>query len=98
MTIQCEYISLMRRQFIINQHLASAGFVQNGYLYTVTESSQLIYQDYIYIFNEGIAPYFIVSNVVLDILNATVIPHRYIMQCCITQSRVFLHTSRQCKF
>ena len=97
MAVQCQYISLMRRQFIINQHLTSPCFIKNRYFYPVAESRQLVYQNDIYIFDEGITANFVISYIILDIFNAAVIPHCYIVQCHMAQSRMFFDTSRQCK-
>ena len=56
-----------------------------------------IHQDDIYILDKGIMPYFIVGNVILYILNVTVIAHRYIVQGCIIYSRMFGHSTSQSK-
>ena len=85
-------------EFIINQHLTASRLIQDRHFYPVTELRHTVYQNNIHILNEGVMPYFIIGNVVLDILNATVISHRYIMQRHMPQTGMLPDSSRQHKF
>ena len=90
-------ISLMRRKFIIDKYFTPTGFIQYGYFYPITEFTQSVHQDDVYILNECVMPNLIISNVVLDVLNATVIPHRDIVECYMTQTGMFFNSTRQCE-
>ena len=66
-------------------------------VYPITEFTQSVHQDDVYILNECVMPDLIISNVVLDVLNATVIPHRDIVECYMTQTGMFFNSTRQCE-
>ena len=96
--VQRKYIRLVRRQLVIYQDLTSSGFIEHCHFHPIAESSQPIHQDDIYIFDKGVTANLIICNVILDILNAAVIPYCHIVQRHMAQSRVFLNASPQCKF
>ena len=98
MAVKRQYIGLVCRKLIINQHLAASRFIQNRYLHPVPELRHTVYQNDVHILDEGVMPDFIIGNVVLDILNATVISHRYIMKRHMPQAGMLLDSSRQHKF
>ena len=72
-TVQRHDISLMGRKFVTDKYFAPAGLVQYRHFHTVTELGQSVYKNNVYILNESIMPYFIIGNVVLDILDAAII-------------------------
>ena len=78
-TVKRQDIGLVRRKFIIDKYLSPTCFIQHRYLYPITKFTQTIYQDNIHILNKCIMPDFIISNVILDILYATVISYRDIV-------------------
>ena len=98
MAVKRQNIGLVCGEFIINQHLTASRLIQDRHFYPVTELRHTVYQNNIHILNEGVMPYFIIGNVVLDILNATVISHRYIMQRHMPQTGMLPDSSRQHKF
>ncbi len=97
-TVQRHDISLMGRKFVTDKYFAPAGLVQYRHFHTVTEPGQSVYKNNVYILNESIMPYFIIGNVVLDILDAAIITHRYIVKRYMPQTGMFLYSTRQSKF
>lgn len=80
----------MGREFVVNQHFTTSRLVQYGSFYSVTKLSQAVHQDDIYILNESIVSYFIVGNVVLDVLDTAIITNSHIMQGDMSQAGMFL--------
>lgn len=97
-TVQRHDIGLMSRKFVTDKHFAPTGLVQDRHFHTVTEPGQSVYKNNVYILNESIMPYFIIGNVVLDILDAAIITHRYIVKRYMPQTGMFLYSTRQSKF
>lgn len=97
-TVKCHDIGLVGGEFIADKHFTAACLVQHRHLYAVTELGQPVYEDNIHILDEGIVSDFIIGNIVLDILNAAVIAHCYIMECYVPQAGMFLYSARQGKF
>ena len=98
MAVKRQNIGLVCGEFIINQHLTASRLIQDRHFYPVTELRHTVYQNNIHILNKGVMPYFIIGNIVLDILNTTVISHRYIMQRHMPQTGMLPDSSRQHKF
>ena len=98
MTVQRQYVGLMRWQLVVNEYFTPSCFIKNCRLYPITESSKPVHQNDIHILNEGIITDLIISNVVLNVFNAAVIPYCHIVQSYMTQSGMFPDASRQCKF
>ena len=96
--VKCHDISQMRRQLIVDKYLAATGFVEDRDLDTVSETRKAVDEDDIHILNERVVPNLVVGNVVLHVLNATVVTHSDVVQCHVTQSRMLANAARQCKF
>ena len=88
----------MRRKFIIDKYFATSCFIQYGNFYPVSESRTAFYKDDIDIFNKCPVTNLVVSNIVLNILNTTIIAHCHIVQRNMAQTGVFLNSTRQSKF
>ena len=97
MTVKCHNIGLMGGEFVTDKYLTPARFIQDRYLYAVTELGQPVYKNDVYILDKIIMSYFIIFNIVLDILNSAVIAHRHIMKRHVSQTGVFLYSARQGK-
>ena len=97
MAVKRHDVCLMCRELITDKHLAATGLIQDRHLHTITELGQTVYKDNIHILNESVVPDFIIGNVVLDILNATVVTHRYIMKRHMPQTGMFPYSARQSK-
>ncbi len=98
MAVKRQNIGLVCGEFITNQYLTASCFIQNRHFYPVAKLRHTVYQNNIHILNKGVMPYFIIGNIVLDILNTTVISHRYIMQRHMPQTGMLPDSSRQHKF
>ena len=95
MSIQSHYISLMSRQLIINKHLAPSGFIENGNFHAITKLRNFVDHNDINILDECIITNIIIGNVILNIFNATVITHSYIVESHMPKSRMFFNASGQ---
>lgn len=88
----------MSRKFVTDKHFAPTSLVQDRHFHTVTEPGQSVYKNNVYILDKSIMPYFIIGNVVLDILDAAIITHRYIVKRYMPQTGMLLYSTRQSKF
>ena len=95
MSIQSHYISLMSRQLIINKHLAPSCFIENGNFHAITKLRNPVDHNDINILDECIITNIIIGNVILNIFNATVITHSYIVEGYMPKSRMLFNASGQ---
>ena len=87
----------MSRKAVVHHHFASSRLVQYSHFYPITEFATTIHQNDVHILDESIVAYLIIGYVVLHILDAAVIPHRYIVQGGMIQTGMFLHSACQGK-
>ena len=63
----------------------------------ITTEGEVVAKEEVFGTIEAVKTVSVISNVVLDVLNATVIPHRDIVECYMTQTGMFFNSTRQCE-
>ena len=96
--VERQDICLMCGELVVDQHFTSACLIQHGDFHSVAELAYAVHQDDVYILDECIVPDFVIGNIVLDVLYATVIPHRDVMERYVAQTGMLLDSSRQREF
>lgn len=91
-------ICLICRELTTDRYLTATSLIQDGHLRVITKLGQTVYKDNTYILDECVVSNLTIGNVVLDILNTTVVTRHYVVERHVPRTGMFPYPTRQSKF
>ena len=94
MAVEGFEVRFVRRQAVVNGHLAAARFVEHSHLDAVAEAGGAVAEDDVHVLDEAVVGDVVVGDVVLDVLDAAVVAYGDVVQGGVEDAGVFVYAAR----